>query len=130
MVPVTYYLALSATMFVLGILGVLLRRNALIIFMSLELMFNAGNLAFVTFARMYGGMTGQIMTLTASMTWMATPRIVAARAALPFLTSATFSVGISQVSSWVWRRTVRSVGAVCAWTRGRAHGAPSDSSRG
>lgn len=61
MVPVTYYLALSATMFVLGILGVLLRRNALIIFMSLELMFNAGNLAFVTFARMYGGMTGQII---------------------------------------------------------------------
>lgn len=61
MVPVTYYLALSAILFVLGILGVLLRRNALIMFMSLELMFNAGNLAFVTFARMYGGMTGQII---------------------------------------------------------------------
>ena len=45
---------LSAVLFVIGILGVLLRRNALVMFMSLELMFNAGNLAFVTFARMYG----------------------------------------------------------------------------
>jgi NADH-quinone oxidoreductase subunit K len=48
-------------MFVIGILGVLLRRNALVIFMSLELMFNAGNLAFVTFARMYGLLTGQLV---------------------------------------------------------------------
>ncbi len=61
MVPVSYYLALSAILFVLGILGVLLRRNALIIFMSLELMFNAGNLAFVTFARMYGILSGQLI---------------------------------------------------------------------
>jgi NADH-quinone oxidoreductase subunit K len=61
MTPVSYYLALSAVLFVLGILGVLLRRNALIMFMSLELMFNAGNLAFVTFARMHGGLDGQII---------------------------------------------------------------------
>ena len=61
MVPVSYYLALSAVLFVLGVLGVLLRRNALVIFMSLELMFNAGNLAFVTFARMFGGMEGQLV---------------------------------------------------------------------
>ncbi len=61
MIPVSYYLGLSAILFVIGILGVLLRRNALVIFMSLELMFNAGNLAFVTFARMYGGLTGQLV---------------------------------------------------------------------
>lgn len=61
MVPVTYYLALSAVLFMIGVMGVLLRRNALVIFMSLELMFNAGNLAFVTFARMYGNMTGQLV---------------------------------------------------------------------
>ncbi len=60
MVPVTYYLALSAILFVIGVMGVLLRRNPLVIFMSLELMFNAGNLAFVTFARMHGNMTGQL----------------------------------------------------------------------
>ncbi len=61
MIPVSYYLALSGILFIIGILGVLLRRNALVMFMSLELMFNAGNLAFVTFARMYGGLTGQLV---------------------------------------------------------------------
>jgi NADH-quinone oxidoreductase subunit K len=61
MVPVAYYLALSAVMFVLGILGVMLRRNALVIFMSLELMFNAANLVFVTFARLYGAIEGQLV---------------------------------------------------------------------
>ncbi len=58
--PTSYFLALSAIMFTLGILGVLLRRNALVIFMSLELMFNAANLAFVTFANQYQLLTGQI----------------------------------------------------------------------
>ena len=61
MIPVSYYLALSAILFVIGIMGVLLRRNALIMFMSLELMFNAANLVFVTFARMYGLLSGQII---------------------------------------------------------------------
>ncbi len=61
MIPVSYYLALSAILFVIGILGVLLRHNALVMFMSLELMFNAGNLAFVTFARMYGNLNGQLV---------------------------------------------------------------------
>lgn len=61
MVPVVYYLALSAVMFVLGIFGVLMRRNPLVIFMSLELMFNAANLVFVTFARLYGAIEGQLV---------------------------------------------------------------------
>lgn len=60
MVPLTYFLALSVIMFTMGIMGVLLRRNALIIFMSLELMFNAGNLAFVAFSRFYLTINGQI----------------------------------------------------------------------
>jgi len=51
--PITYYLGLSVIMFVIGFVGVLLRRNALLIFMSLELMFNSANLAFVTFANYY-----------------------------------------------------------------------------
>ena len=60
MVSVTYYLALSAILFVIGALGVLLRRNTLIIFMSVELMLNAANLAFVAFARVYEALSGQI----------------------------------------------------------------------
>ena len=61
MIPISYYLALSAVLFVIGILGVLIRRNALVMFMSLELMFNAGNLAFVAFARMHGNLNGQLL---------------------------------------------------------------------
>lgn len=53
MVPLTYYIALSAVLFSLGALGVLIRRNPLIIFMSIELMLNAANLAFVAFGRSF-----------------------------------------------------------------------------
>ena len=60
MVPVDYYLALSGILFVIGALGVLIRRNPLIIFMSVELMLNAANLTFVTFARLYDTFSGQI----------------------------------------------------------------------
>lgn len=58
--PLSYFLGLSAIMFTIGVLGVILRRNALVIFMSLELMFNAANLLFVTFASYYQILTGQI----------------------------------------------------------------------
>ncbi len=61
MVPVTYYIALSAILFTIGALGVLIRRNALIIFMSVELMLNAANLAFVAFANTFQQMSGQII---------------------------------------------------------------------
>ncbi len=60
MLPVFYYLGLSAILFTIGALGVLVRRNAIIIFMSVELMLNSGNLAFVSFARAFGMMEGQI----------------------------------------------------------------------
>jgi NADH-quinone oxidoreductase subunit K len=60
MVSVNYYLALSAILFTIGALGVLIRRNALVIFMSVELMLNAANLVFVAFAREYGVFSGQI----------------------------------------------------------------------
>ena len=59
-VPVSYYLVLSGILFVLGALGVLIRHNALVVFMSVELMLNAANLAFVAFASMYGQLDGQI----------------------------------------------------------------------
>jgi NADH-quinone oxidoreductase subunit K len=59
MVPVTYYITLSAILFTIGALGVLIRRNALIIFMSVELMLNSANLAFVAFGRAQEILTGQ-----------------------------------------------------------------------
>jgi NADH-quinone oxidoreductase subunit K len=56
-----HYIALSAILFVIGGVGVLVRRNAIIIFMSVELMLNAANLAFVAFARMNGNLDGQVI---------------------------------------------------------------------
>jgi NADH-quinone oxidoreductase subunit K len=61
MIPVEYYVALSAILFSIGAVGVLIRRNAILIFMSIELMLNAANLAFVAFARHYGLMQGQLL---------------------------------------------------------------------
>jgi len=63
--PVTlnHYLAVSAVLFVIGVAGVLLRRNLLVVLMSVELMLNAANLAFVVFARASGNMDGQIVAL-------------------------------------------------------------------
>ncbi len=59
-VPLSYYLALSAIVFLIGVVGVLVRRNALIIFMSVELMLNAANLAFVALSRYLHSLDGQI----------------------------------------------------------------------
>jgi NADH-quinone oxidoreductase subunit K len=56
-----HYLFLSVALFVVGGIGVLVRRNAIVIFMCVELMLNACNLAFVTFARMHGNLDGQVV---------------------------------------------------------------------
>ncbi len=55
------YLYVSALLFTIGAVGVVVRRNAIVVFMSVELMLNAANLAFVTFARINGTIDGQIM---------------------------------------------------------------------
>jgi NADH-quinone oxidoreductase subunit K len=55
-----YYLILSALLFTVGVVGVLIRRNAIIIFMCIELMLNAANLAFVAISRELGDISGQI----------------------------------------------------------------------
>jgi NADH-quinone oxidoreductase subunit K len=60
MVPVSYYIILSAILFTIGAVGVLIRRNSLIIFMSIELMLNAANLAFVAFSSVIRSFSGQI----------------------------------------------------------------------
>jgi NADH-quinone oxidoreductase subunit K len=60
MIPINYYIVLSAILFTLGVLGVLVRRNALIIFMSIELMLNAANLAIVAFSSILQSFSGQI----------------------------------------------------------------------
>jgi NADH-quinone oxidoreductase subunit K len=65
MIPTEYYLILSAIIFAIGVIGVLIRRNVLIIFMSVEMMLNAVNLTFVALARQFLDLNGQIFVLMA-----------------------------------------------------------------
>ena len=59
-IPPTYYLYVSVLLFSIGAAGVLIRRNAIVIFMCIELMLNASNLAFISFARHHGDLSGHI----------------------------------------------------------------------
>ncbi|MGJ3238594.1 MAG: NADH-quinone oxidoreductase subunit NuoK [Anaerolineae bacterium] len=59
-VPIGAFFALSLVLFIIGAMGVLLRKNTIIIFMSIELMLNAANLALVAFARQWGDLDGQV----------------------------------------------------------------------
>jgi NADH-quinone oxidoreductase subunit K len=60
-VPGPWYLGLAAILFTIGASGLLMRRNVLVMFMCVELMLNAANLTFVTFARMFGDINGQAL---------------------------------------------------------------------
>lgn len=61
MIPLNFYLILSAFMFCVGVLGVLVRRNAIIVFMSIELMLNSVNLSLIAFSSFLGDPTGQML---------------------------------------------------------------------
>ena len=59
---ISNYIYLSAILFTIGAIGVVVRRNAIVVFMCVELMLNAANLAFVTFARIHGNLAGQVVS--------------------------------------------------------------------
>ncbi len=63
MVPVSYYVIVSTVMFVIGLVGVLIRRNFLIILYSIELMLNAANINLVAFSHYFQAVDGQVITL-------------------------------------------------------------------
>jgi NADH-quinone oxidoreductase subunit K len=63
LVPVPYYLVLSAILFTIGAVGVIIRRNPIVIFMSIELMLNAANVSLVAFSRRFGTLDGQAIVL-------------------------------------------------------------------
>jgi NADH-quinone oxidoreductase subunit K len=60
-IPLNYYLGLSAILFTIGVIGVLIRRNAIIVFMSIELMLNSVNFTLVGFSAYLGNPTGQVL---------------------------------------------------------------------
>ena len=63
MVPITHFLYLASALFIIGLLGVLLRRNVLIVLMSIELMLNGANIALVAFSRFHGNLDGQVLAM-------------------------------------------------------------------
>src|SRR5579872_1333246 len=64
-VPVSYYLVLSAILFTIGVIGVLIKRNPIVIFMCVELMLNAANLTFIALGRHFGQVNGQMYVIFA-----------------------------------------------------------------
>jgi NADH-quinone oxidoreductase subunit K len=65
MTPVSYYMALSAILFAIGVAGVMVRRNLIVMFLAVELMLNAVNLAFIALGRRIGSMDGQVIVFFA-----------------------------------------------------------------
>jgi NADH-quinone oxidoreductase subunit K len=63
MIPIAFPLGLAIILFCMGIVGFIVRKNAIVIFMSLELMFNAANLLFITFANQFQQVDGQIFVI-------------------------------------------------------------------
>ena len=63
MVPISYYVVLAAILFTIGSVGVMVRRNALVVFMCIELMLNSVNLTFIAMSRLVGNLDGQIAVL-------------------------------------------------------------------
>jgi NADH-quinone oxidoreductase subunit K len=63
MIPITHFLYLAFVLFLLGTIGVLVRRNVIIVLMSIELMLNAANIVLVTFSRMWGNTDGQVLAM-------------------------------------------------------------------
>jgi len=64
-ISIGHYLVLSVILFIIGAYGVITRKNLIVILMSLELMLNAANIAFVAFSRQFGDMTGQVFMIMA-----------------------------------------------------------------
>jgi len=95
-----YYLVLSAVLFAIGVAGFLTRRNALLVFMSIELMLNAANLALVTFANALGDLTGQIMAFFVMV--VAAAEVVVGLAIIITIVRSMHSASID-VPSWLRR---------------------------
>jgi NADH-quinone oxidoreductase subunit K len=96
-VPTNYLLALSGVLFVLGALGVLTRRNTIVIFMSIELMLNSANLAFIAFARSFEDLIGQIMVFFVIA--VAAAEVAVGLALIVAIFKTKHSIDIDQISS-------------------------------
>ena len=96
-IPTNYVVALSAVLFTFGVVGVLIRRNAIIAFMSVELMLNAANLAFIAFARAQQQVSGHIFVFFVIA--VAAAEVAVGLALIVAIFKAKHSIDVDQVSS-------------------------------
>lgn len=100
MVPLSYYLVLSAVLFIIGVTGVLIRRNIIIILLSIELMLNATNINFVAFSHYLHAITGQVFvffTLT-----VAAAEVAIGLAIIIALYRKKASVNVEEINKMKW----------------------------
>jgi NADH-quinone oxidoreductase subunit K len=95
-----YYLALAGLMFSIGVVGALTRKNAIVIFMFIELMLNAINLIFVTFSRMWGHVDGQILVFFVLV--VAAAEVVVGLAIILVISRRRGTVNVDDVSLLKW----------------------------
>jgi NADH-quinone oxidoreductase subunit K len=100
MVDVQHYLVVSAALFSLGVIGVMFRRNLIVILMSLELMLNAVNLSFVAFSRYLGSIEGQIFVLFVMVVAAAEVAVGLAIAVAIFRQKGTINVNEINIMKW------------------------------
>ena len=98
--PIAYFLVVSAMLFTIGSVGVLVRKNALVIFMSVELQLNAVNLALVAFSRMHANLEGQILAFFSMV--VAAAEVVVGLAIIVAVYRRRHSVNVDDVSLLKW----------------------------
>ncbi|MGH2699006.1 MAG: NADH-quinone oxidoreductase subunit NuoK [Actinomycetota bacterium] len=98
--PPGYFLALGGLLFTIGVVGVLIRRNAIVMFMFIELMLNAVNLFFVTFARMQGNLEGQVLVFFVLV--VAAAEVVVGLALILLIARRRASLDVDNVSLLKW----------------------------
>jgi NADH-quinone oxidoreductase subunit K len=98
--PIAWFLVVSAALFTIGSVGVLVRRNALVMFMSVELQLNAVNLALVAFSRLHGNLTGQVLTFFSLV--VAAAEVVVGLAIIVAVFRRRRTVNVDEVSTLRW----------------------------
>ncbi|MGH2395025.1 MAG: NADH-quinone oxidoreductase subunit NuoK [Candidatus Limnocylindria bacterium] len=98
--PIAYYLVVSAILFAIGTIGVLVRRNALVIFMAIELQLNAVNLSLIAFARELGEVRGQVLAFFSMV--VAAAEVVVGLAIIVAIFRRRISANVDDVSLLKW----------------------------
>lgn len=100
MIAIEYFLSLSAILFAIGAMGVLVKKNAIVVLMCIELMLNAANINFVAFSAYYGDLTGQVFALVSIA--IAAAEVAVGLAIIMNLYKTRDTIGLDEISLLRW----------------------------